>query len=113
MQGRIIQSARRFVSRILRRLLGDLCAVPNGHNPYHIIFDPVEKPIGRNDYLTVVNIRKFRKVSPGLGIVAEAQEDLFGLLPKRNRRRRFVAADIGQCLQKLIACRWGKDDLQC
>jgi len=69
--------------------------VPHSHNPYHVIFDPVEKPIGCNDYLAVVNIWKLRKSSPGLGIVTEAQENLFGLLPKRNRRRRFVAADIG------------------
>jgi hypothetical protein len=53
--------------------------MPDGHNPYHIIFDPTEKPIGRNNYLAVVNVWKFRKGSSGLWIVAETREDFLGL----------------------------------
>lgn len=71
-----------LLAEILQRILGDLCAVPHGHNLNKIILDPAEKPIGGNDDLTVMDIRKFQKGSPGFGIIERALKGFLGLLSK-------------------------------
>lgn len=96
---------------LLRRIVGELGAMPHGHHPDDIILDPIEESIGSNDDFAVMTLRKFRERTPGVGIIAEAQKNRLGFSSKSNRRGRFVAADIIQTAQKLIASRRGEDYL--
>lgn len=94
-----------------RRLVGKLGGMPDCNDPAGPALDTVEKPVGRQDHLSIWEIGKLGDGASGRGELLEPPQDFLCPLAESSRSGWPILANVFQRGQKLCPTRRGESNL--